>query len=191
MNPSPLLSTLEAYLSLYPDEANTVNRVRDLIQAYPNAFERSCQIGHITGSAWIVSADRQRCLLTHHRKLNRWLQLGGHVDGEQQVDRAALREAQEESGLTDFTFVEIANQVIPFDIDIHPIPATLREPAHEHFDLRYLLIANDKKPLKISQESKDLRWFRWEEINNVADEVSIHRMIGKAKHYLGDDDVQA
>ena len=86
-------STLKRYLTLYPDEHPTVSRVRDLVQTYPDAFHRTCAIGHITGSAWIVSTAGDRCLLTHHRKLDRWLQLGGHADGEVAVQWAALREA--------------------------------------------------------------------------------------------------
>ena len=86
-------------------------------------------------------------MLTHHRKLDRWLQLGGHVDGEQAVHVAALREAQEESGLQHFSFVKIAGRLLPFDIDIHPIPATPAEPAHHHYDLRYLLLAGPDQTL--------------------------------------------
>lgn len=184
MNSTPFLTTLNQYLTIFPQEQPTVARVADLVQTHPDAFERTCTVGHITGSAWIVSADLRRCLLTHHRKLERWLQLGGHVDGEQQVHLAALREAQEESGMADFTFVELGGQVLPFDIDIHPIPARPKEPAHAHYDLRYLLIAAANQPLQISAESKDLRWFTWAEIEQMTTEESIRRMVGKAKQLL-------
>jgi 8-oxo-dGTP pyrophosphatase MutT (NUDIX family) len=186
-------SILSHYLILYPAEAHTVTRVRDLVQAYPDAFYRTCQVGHITGSAWIVSADKEQCLLTYHRKLDRWLQLGGHVDGEQEVHWAALREAQEESGMSNFSFVDLAGTddeislpltPTPFDIDIHPIPATPTEPAHEHYDLRYLLIAAPHQPLKISPESRALRWFSWAEVWELADEEGLRRMIRKAQFHL-------
>jgi 8-oxo-dGTP pyrophosphatase MutT (NUDIX family) len=191
------LSTLSHYLTLYPAEADTVTRVRDLVQTYPDAFYRTCQVGHITGSAWIVSAEKERCLLTHHRKLDRWLQLGGHVDGEQEVHWAALREAQEESGMSNFSFVDLtrtgdeispnlapSSSILPFDIDIHPIPATPTEPAHEHYDLRYLLIAAPHQPLKINHESQALRWFSWAEVWELADEEGLRRMIRKAQLHL-------
>lgn len=179
-----MLSILNQYLQCYPNEQPTIARVRTLVQTHPDAFYRTCQIGHITGSAWIVSADKQRCLLTHHRKLDRWLQLGGHADGEQAVEQVALREAREESGMTHFSFVKITGRIIPFDIDIHPIPATPKESAHEHYDLRYLLIAKAGQTLKISRESKDLRWFTWDAVLQVANEASIQRMVRKASEYL-------
>ena len=178
------LATLDKYAEIYPEETETVDRVRHLVQTYPDAFYRTCRIGHITGSAWIVSADRQRYLLTHHRKLDRWLQLGGHADGEQAMQRVALREAQEESGMADFKFVEIKGQVLPFDIDIHPIPARGAEPAHAHYDLRYLLIAGPGQTLALSDESKDLRWFTATGVLKVAGEESIFRMLRKAKIFL-------
>ena len=182
---APLLPLLSTYLTHYPAEAQTVAKVRDLVETHPDAFYRTCAVGHITGSAWIVSVDRQHCLLTHHRKLDRWLQVGGHVDGEQEVHLAALREAREESGLTTFTIVEPGGQLIPFDIDIHPIPAKGQEPHHQHYDLRYLLIAEPDQPLKISSESNDLRWFGWEEVQIVTQEAGIRRMVQKARLLLG------
>jgi 8-oxo-dGTP pyrophosphatase MutT (NUDIX family) len=181
---SPFLHTLTHYTKLYPAEATVVARVRALVQRHADAFYRTCRPGHITGSAWIVSADKQRCLLTHHAKLGRWLQLGGHADGERAVHRVALREAQEESGLVDFSFVQIEGQLLPFDIDIHPIPASRVEAAHDHYDLRYLLIAGPDQPLRISPESKDLAWFSWAEVEQLSDEAGLRRMIGKAARYL-------
>ena len=187
MSQNQLLSNLTHYAKLYPEERTTIAKVRDLVLTYPNAFDRSCQVGHITGSAWVVSADKQRCLLTHHHKLDRWLQLGGHADGEREVHLAALREAQEESGMRHFSFVKIEGRLLPFDIDIHPIPATPAEAAHDHYDLRYLLIAEPGQTLKISPESKALRWFTWAEATRMSDETGMRRMINKARRYLGLD----
>ena len=88
-----------------------------------DCFDRTCRPGHITAAAWILSADRRRSLLTHHRKLDRWLQLGGHADGQWHVEEVALREAREESGLTRFDIVPIDGVLMPFDVDVHEIPA--------------------------------------------------------------------
>ena len=70
------------YLARNPDERITVDHVTQFVRANPDCFERSCRDGHVTGSAWILSHDRTQFLLTHHKKLGRWLQLGGHAAGE-------------------------------------------------------------------------------------------------------------
>ena len=99
-----------------------VDHVRQFVRVHPDCFERSCREGHITASAWIVSADHRAALLTHHRKLDRWLQLGGHCDGEADVAAVALREAREESGLVDLRFAYAGDAPVPVDLDVHPIP---------------------------------------------------------------------
>src|ERR1700742_3290902 len=108
MHRRPLLNMLECYRHAFPAEGDVVDRIVALVEAHANCFERTCRPGHITGAAWIVSADRRHCLLTHHRKLDRWLQLGGHADGQTQIEEVALREAREESGMTEFDFVPTA-----------------------------------------------------------------------------------
>src|SRR5437762_13333715 len=122
MSRQPLLHMLARYREAFPDEAAMVDRICRLVECHANCFERTCRPGHITGAAWILSADRRRALLTHHRKLDRWLQLGGHADGEWQVDQVALREAQEESGMAAFNFVPIDGTLLPLDLDVHEIP---------------------------------------------------------------------
>ena len=100
-----------------------VDRICRLVESHADCFDRTCRPGHITGAAWILSVDRRRALLTHHRKLDRWLQLGGHADGQWHIEEVALREAREESGLTHFDIVPINGVVMPFDVDVHEIPA--------------------------------------------------------------------
>jgi len=119
MHRNPLRQLLASYPIIYPDDKTHLKRVEAFVEKYPRCFERNLAIGHITGSAWIVSPDRLHVLMTHHKKLNRWLQLGGHADGNPDVFTVALREAQEESGLK--RIKPLAQQI--FDIDVHPIPA--------------------------------------------------------------------
>ena len=109
----------------------------DFAIAHADCCERTLQAGHFTGSAWLVSQDGQRVLLTHHRKLDRWLQLGGHADGDADLARVALREAQEESGLAGLA---VEREI--FDLDRHRIPARGDEPEHWHYDVRFVVRAN-------------------------------------------------
>jgi 8-oxo-dGTP pyrophosphatase MutT (NUDIX family) len=116
-------------------------------------FEREQLDGHFTGSAWLISADGEKVLLTHHRKLNRWLQLGGHADGDGDLAAVALREAEEESGLDGLS-------VMPdiFDVDQHWIPERKQEPGHWHYDVRYVVTASSNEAFVISDESLELAW---------------------------------
>lgn len=180
----PILSILDAYERLYPEEHETVERVRTLVRKHPDCFLRTCLPGHITGSAWIVSPDRRRYLLTHHRKLNKWLQLGGHADGETQPHLAALRETREESGLSRLELLETNGMALPLDIDVHVIPPRNAEPAHEHHDLRYLVVARDDQAVRVSDESHNVRWFTREELLSVTREAGILRMLRKAERLL-------
>lgn len=147
----------------------------EFVQTYPNCADRALACGHLTGSAWIVDASRSRVLLTHHRKLNKWLQLGGHADGDLDLSAVAMREAQEESGLTRLVFVSCA----PFDVDRHWIPARPNEPAHWHYDLRFAIEADPAEPLVISSESKDLSWVELARIQDFTTEESMLRMARK------------
>lgn len=150
-----LLDTLAEYARRFPDEAGVAARFTDFVSAHPDCFDRTCVPGHVTGSAWLVSADRSQVLLTHHRKLGRWLQLGGHADGDPDTARVALREASEESGIADL----ILGDSRPLDLDAHEIPARAGEPAHVHYDVRYLVVAPPAAVATRSDESLALRWF--------------------------------
>jgi 8-oxo-dGTP pyrophosphatase MutT (NUDIX family) len=133
--------------------------------------------GHITASAWIVDQDYKSVLLTHHVKLNRWLQLGGHTEEHETIVDGALREAFEESGLK--SIVLKSDEI--FDLDVHEIPMHGKTEKHIHYDLRFLMVASRDEALSISDESHDLRWFEFEEVSHFTDEVSIARMVEKAR----------
>ena len=156
-------------------EAAMLAEYAPFIAAHPDCLWRTCLEGHLTASAWIVDAARTSTLLTHHRKLDRWLQLGGHVDGETDLAAAALREAREESGLARLRLVspEI------FDVDRHRIPARGAEPEHWHFDVRFLIEADPAESLAVSDESKDLAWVRLEDVARLNPDESLARMVQK------------
>ena len=191
MHRRPLLDMLAQYRALHPNEAEVVDRICDLVQAHVDCFERTCRPGHITGAAWIVSSDRHRYLLTHHRKLDRWLQLGGHADGQSRVEEVALREAREESGMIGFDFVPIEGTLLPLDLDVHDIPARyddagrLIEDAHEHHDVRFLLVSHDGQSISASDESHEIGWFSTDQVLRLTDEESVLRMLYKAAELLG------
>ena len=138
-----------------PPSIDEANRTLEFIEKNENCFSRENQKGHITGSAWIFNEDFSMVLLHHHRKIDQWLQLGGHSDGDWNTLDVALKEAEEESGLQNFKV--LSDEI--FDIDVHEFPARKNEPAHLHYDVRFLLQHSSESPLeKQDRESKDLAW---------------------------------
>jgi 8-oxo-dGTP pyrophosphatase MutT (NUDIX family) len=191
MSRQPLLHMLARYREAFPAEAEMVDRICRLVESHANCFDRTCRPGHITGAAWILSTDRRRSLLTHHRKLDRWLQLGGHADGQWHVEEVAIREAREESGITRFDIVPVNGVVMPFDVDVHVIPARydssgqMIEDAHEHHDIRFLMVAHSDDEITVSDESHEVAWFTADEVLQRTNEESIVRMLHKALEMLG------
>lgn len=184
MHRTGLLDLLDRYLVRYPDELVAVDRIRRFVRAHEDCFERSCVEGHVTGSAWVVSPDHGSVLLTHHAKLDRWLQLGGHSDGQSDSFEVALREAREESGMNRFREPSGELVPLPLDLDVHRIPPRGAEPAHLHLDIRYLLIAEPGQELVPTEESHELRWVRLDEIERLSTEESLLRMASKAPERL-------
>lgn len=186
MTRAELIRLLERYAAAHVEEDATTRRIRTLVADEPRCFERDCYVpGHVTASAWIVSRERRSVLLTHHRKLDRWLQLGGHTDGEADVLGAALREAREESGIERFAVIPYGIEPVILDVDVHLIPARPGEPAHEHHDIRFLLEASEDAVLARQQaESKALRWFSAVELERRCTEPSLARMARKAATWL-------
>ena len=178
MHRKPFLDLLDAYHPEDSDEIIFKEEFLSFVETYENCFDRSLSIGHITGSAWIVNYSCSKVLLTHHKKLDRWLQLGGHADGDANIIRVATKEAQEESGLTSLSLVSTDI----FDLDIHKIPARSAEPEHLHYDIRFLFEANDSESLHVSSESKNLEWVSLDALSSYTQHnTSITRMAKKCK----------
>ncbi|MDD8017868.1 MAG: NUDIX hydrolase [Bacteroidota bacterium] len=170
-----LLSKLQNYHAVDAHETEMQKRITDFVKTHTDCFERTLLAGHITASALILNPLRTRTLLTHHHKLDKWLQLGGHSDGDSDSLNVALREAEEESGIAN---IHAVSEEI-FDVDVHPIPAHKNEPEHFHYDIRFLLEADDAYPLTISNESKDLAWVALDRITDYTTEESLLRMVRK------------
>lgn len=177
MHRQTLLTLLADYRQQHALETAVADELAAFVQANTDCFERSLLCGHVTGSAWLVSEDDKSVLLTHHKKLDRWLQLGGHADGDSDIVKVALREAEEESGLGN---IELARPGI-FDIDIHPIPARQSEPEHFHYDVRFAFRATGDQRFVVSDESNHLAWVP---VVGLSEVVSDHSMLRMADKWL-------
>lgn len=168
----PLHAALQHHAISVPEQRADAECFLDFLGSHPDVFQRHHLPGHFTGSAWLVSGDGERVLLTHHRKLGRWFQPGGHADGDSDLVAVALREASEESGMTGLT-VEPAI----FDLDRHLIPARGSEPAHWHYDVRHVVRAGADEAFCVGEESLDLAWRVIAELPQDASlDASIQRM---------------
>ena len=172
-----LKQLLKSYIQKNPYEVNAI-KMLNFFDNHDGCFEKDNLPGHFTGSAWVISPDKNKILMTHHKKLNMWLQLGGHADGEKNLRSVALKEAKEESGFNNFS---ILSEEI-FDLDIHKIESINEEPEHLHYDVRFLLEADpNEQNIIISEESHDVKWIHLDDVLEYNSEGSISRMVEKTK----------
>lgn len=171
------LRELAGYTAYNEHEDAYRQRVLEFVREVPDAYLRRHLAGHMTASALVINAERDAVLLLHHAKLDRWLQPGGHADGEEDLELVARTEVAEETGLTELSL----GQAGIFDLDIHEIPARKEVPAHLHYDVRYLFQASPGASIQKNAESNALAWIPKSEILNYTEEESVLRMLRKLK----------
>jgi 8-oxo-dGTP pyrophosphatase MutT (NUDIX family) len=173
---APLEQWLRTHVPFDAEECTHRERMLTLVHAAGDPFARDhFTPGHFTASGFVLSPDGRSLLLIHHRKLNRWLQPGGHVErADTDIAAAARRELQEEVGLAQ---LPIEGAAI-FDLDVHAIPALGREPAHEHFDVRFLFRASSFG-LQAGSDARAARWVPLSQINEVESDRSVMRAVDK------------
>ena len=172
-----LKQLLKSYIQKNPYEVNAI-KMLNFFENLDGCFKKDNLPGHFTGSASVISPDKNKILMTHHKKLNMWLQLGGHADGEKDLKLVAIKEAKEESGFNNYS---ILSEEI-FDLDIHMIESINEEPEHLHYDVRFLLEADpNEQNIIISEESNDVKWIHLDDVLEYNSEGSISRMVEKTK----------
>lgn len=177
MDEFQLLDHLNLYVRFEDDEKDMRDRMIEFVKTDPHCFENTNPHGHITASAWIYDSETQSVGLVHHKKLDKWLQTGGHSDGNTDTATQALREAQEEFGHEGLV---LSSEYI-FDIDVHLVPADLKRgvPPHLHYDVRFLIYGNSSIPPHVSEESHDALWVPLSEVANYNNERTVMRMVEK------------
>ncbi|MBC8645706.1 MAG: NUDIX hydrolase [Thermoanaerobaculia bacterium] len=171
-----LLDQLRSYPGM-PGEKDVLERFLSLLERPADPFSRENH-DHVTASTVIAHPGGHEVLLRYHRKLERWLQPGGHVEPEDaSVFDAALREAREETGIEEFG-APLGDRIL--DLDIHDIPGGILQPPHRHYDVRYLLIA---PPDASASEKYRTRWVPLETLTGEDTDASLGRAIGKARQW--------
>lgn len=172
---------LENYLNYYVSEKNELLQLKDFIDNETNIFDSKNQIGHITASGFIYAKDEEKILLLSHKKLNRYLQPGGHAElSDNSLLATACREIKEETQLTDLELVNIfPDKNIPFDINTHFIPENPKKdmPAHYHHDFRYLFVVENIPSISIDLEESNS--YQWVSIKELESDVHFKHVIDK------------
>jgi len=179
-----LLGLLASHVPEDAKEREDLGRMRHFARALAQPFSRAQPEAHFTGSAVVVDPAGARVVMLHHRKLQRWLQPGGHADVTDagSMETTALREAREETGCRVALHPAAPR---PLDVDIHGIPARPDEPAHLHLDVRFLVVAENPEALVHDPaESWGVQWLTWEEAMTRADEAPLRRMLEKARRLV-------
>lgn len=181
MHRSELLALLARYRTPFLEEAAMVDRTRRFVAEQADCFERALTIGHVSGSSWVVNPRRDHVLMMHHRKLDMWLQPGGHADGDHDPLRVAVKETAEEAGVAPEHVRVLSPEV--FDVDVHAIPATAREPRHIHYDIRFLLELDDRLVLPGNpDEAHAVAWIPLNDVPRFNNMRSVYRLVRKTRN---------
>lgn len=178
MHRSFILKLLENYDPSDIQEKTYKAKTIQFVKEHANCFSRQLEIGHITGSGWVLNEDMSKVLLTHHLKLNKWLQLGGHSDDDYNTLEVVIREIEEESGIRGSDLIQIVDGI--FDIGVHVIPRHGSEKEHIHYGIRFVF--KTKSAVEIvrqEEESKELRWVSLEDVHNYSNSRDMLRMVNK------------
>lgn len=151
-------------------------RLLAFVDAHPDALARSCVDGHLTGSALVVDHRAERVLFLLHRKAGRWLQPGGHADGDANLAAVARREAEEETGIAGLAVV-----VPAVDLDIHQV-AFVGEVPHLHLDVRFVVLAPEGAQVHGNHESDALRWVTVDQLDQLDLDAGTHRLVAAGLH---------
>jgi 8-oxo-dGTP pyrophosphatase MutT (NUDIX family) len=185
VNREDLLRALEGHPAATEEEIASLARILRFLQTPADPFARDNPAGHITASAVIARPDGSEFLLVHHRKLGRWLQPGGHTESsDASAFDAALREAREETGIS--LFGTPLGQTV-FDVDVHAIPPHKKDPAHSHFDVRYLLTSTEgarRHVARAEDPSRPMRWVSLSAAHELGLDPSLARALEKASAVL-------
>lgn len=163
--------TLLAAADIDPAAEHHRRSILEFVDAHDDALHRSCRQGHLTGSALVVDDPGEAVVVLHHRKLRRWLQPGGHCDGDANLAAVALREATEETGIEGLAVLPIA-----VDLDVHEVDPPA-EGRHLHLDARYLVVAPPGAELSRNHESTDIRWVAPGDLADLGADEGLLRMV--------------
>lgn len=179
MHRQELLGLLNSHRTRFMEELSFVNRAITYIEQHEDCFYRELWPMHVTGSAWVVSPDRNHVLMMHHKKIGQWFQPGGHADGDSDILAVAQREASEETGIEESKVKLLSSSI--FDVDIHRIQAYKDDPQHEHIDIRFLVEIDDRLPVPGNDESHQVLWVNLYDAAHYNNNRSTYRMLEKTR----------
>lgn len=174
MKKQDIETQLLAYKTDFEEEQQYIIQVQNFLNRNNDFYQKTNLKGHLTGSAWVVSEDRKQVLLIHHKKLNMWIQPGGHADdSDENLMETARREAVEECGLAELKLVSTSI----FDVDVHQIPEKGSVPSHIHYDIRFAFETNPNLDFNIDKsEILDAQWVDIQLLKGENTQRSIQRM---------------